>query len=143
MNKFKNESGFTLIEIIVVLIIIGVLASIALPNLFSNVTRSRAAEGIAALGPYKESIEGCISGHPGSEAVYCSALSQQNSANFSYAFGTSLTNGSSGGNYTLVGHQYKHYRLYDHCNQKHFYQRLYLCRCQRVFRRVLALFLVN
>ena len=64
--------------------------------------RSQAAEGIAALGPYKEAIEGCIVGHVGSENTFCGALSAPNTANFSYAFGTSLVNNTSGGNYTLV-----------------------------------------
>jgi len=50
MKKANNNSGFTLIEIIVVLIIVGILAAVALPNLFSNITKSQSAEGIAGLG---------------------------------------------------------------------------------------------
>src|SRR5438105_1820544 len=59
MNNKKN-SGFTLIEIIVVLIILGVLAAIALPNLFGNINRSRAAEAMASISTYKTQVEGCL-----------------------------------------------------------------------------------
>ena len=59
MHRLNNKSGFTLIEIIVVLIIIGVLASIALPNLFSNIPRSRAATALASADAYKTVLESC------------------------------------------------------------------------------------
>ena len=101
MRKFNDKSGFTLIEIIVVLIIVGVLAAIALPNLFSNVTRSKAGEGVAALGPWKSQIEGCMTGHPGSENASCAGLAQAATKNFGYSFATALVNGTSGGNYVL------------------------------------------
>ena len=41
MKDFRDNKGSTLIEIIVALIIIGVLAAIALPNIFNYVPRSR------------------------------------------------------------------------------------------------------
>ena len=59
MKRLNNKSGFTLIEIIVVLIIIGVLASIALPNLFSNIPRSKAATALASADAYKTVLETC------------------------------------------------------------------------------------
>ncbi len=60
MKTKRHTSGFTLIEIIVVLVIVGVLAAIALPNLFSNIERSKAAEAIATMGASKLDIEGCL-----------------------------------------------------------------------------------
>src|SRR5208283_1893599 len=65
MKKMNNKSGFTLIEIIVVLIIIGVLAAIALPNLFSNVPRSQGSAALATADDYKTTIETCLIRNPG------------------------------------------------------------------------------
>lgn len=59
MRMVNNKSGFTLLEILVVIIIVGVLASVAMPQLFRNVERSRATEALASLGATKMSIEAC------------------------------------------------------------------------------------
>jgi len=58
MKKY-NQGGFTLIEIIVVLIIVGILASIALPNLFSNVQTALGGAALQTAASMETPIEAC------------------------------------------------------------------------------------
>ena len=53
----KNNKGFTLLEIIIVVIIIGVLASLALPRFFSIVEFSRAQEALSGLATVRGGLE--------------------------------------------------------------------------------------
>jgi type IV pilus assembly protein PilE len=55
--KTKTENGFSLIELMIVLAIIGVLAAIAIPNYNDYITRSKITEGVAGLSDARVRME--------------------------------------------------------------------------------------
>ena len=59
MRMKNNKSGFTLLEIIIVIIIVGVLASLALPRLFNTIEFSRSTEALNILGGLKRGADRC------------------------------------------------------------------------------------
>ena len=59
MERLNKKSGFTLLEIIIVIIIIGVLASLALPRFFKTVEYSRATEALSHLSSIRQAVNRC------------------------------------------------------------------------------------
>ncbi len=55
----RGERGFTLLEIIIVIIIVGILASLALPRFMKTVEYSRAVEAFIGLNVVRQSMEHC------------------------------------------------------------------------------------
>lgn len=56
-KRIKNERGFTLIELMVVVVIIGLLVAIILPQFFSQADKARVAKAKADIQSIKSAIE--------------------------------------------------------------------------------------
>ena len=50
----KRIWGFTLIELIIVIVIIGILAVIAIPKYFTNIDKARKAEALSTMGAIRD-----------------------------------------------------------------------------------------
>ncbi len=62
----KTQQGFTLIELMIVVAIIGILASIAIPAYQDYMTRSKWAKAVATAAAVKLAIGECINDQAGS-----------------------------------------------------------------------------
>ena len=53
----ENRKGFTLLEILIVIVIIGILAAVALPRFAKTIEYSRSAEAMTQLSSLRQSME--------------------------------------------------------------------------------------
>ncbi len=76
-----NQRGFTLVELMIVVIIVGILAAVAIPMYQGATERAKASEAVAALG----TIRGAMRVYYAEHGTY---------ANGSFTDGADITNGS-------------------------------------------------
>ncbi len=75
MNTLKHsQKGFTLVEIMIVVAIIGILASIAIPSYTDYVKRGKAAEATSTLADIKSRMEQCFQDRKDYSHASCTAL---------------------------------------------------------------------
>jgi prepilin-type N-terminal cleavage/methylation domain-containing protein len=84
----KNSKAFTLIEIIVVLIILGVLLAISLNSYFIWIERSRASEAVLTLRQITDVMDVCIAKGNSSNACMTQmpSMSSFDTTYFKYSF---------------------------------------------------------
>ena len=76
-RRVANEAGFTLMELIVVVLIVGILAAVGVPLYLGYVRDSRLAEAKALAGAALTAAQACAQNDPGATSCTLANLAQR------------------------------------------------------------------
>ena len=66
-NTYNQESGFTLVELMIVIAIIGILMAAGIPSYNKYIKKAHYSEIVQAITPYKIQVEECLQVYNGIE----------------------------------------------------------------------------
>ena len=96
----KNQKGFTLIELMIVVAIIAILAAIAIPQYQNYVARSQISRAVGEAGSLKTAYEDCLAnGYDPSDTTECPNMEYNGDSTFA---GVTTTTDMSSGDGTIV-----------------------------------------
>jgi type IV pilus assembly protein PilA len=87
MNKKRKRSGFTLIELMVVILIVGILAAVAVPILRGRIEHAKWSEGAASAGAIKTAVRAYYVQDPVAYAALAGTLVSANEAALGFLTG--------------------------------------------------------